>query len=159
MAEIGRCLSRYVARVFRQFRPLFDLTHCLTDNRAPKSQMLDKRLAPQGQLLLGVGGDVGQRSETDRVCHLHHFTEQRFLGPELAEDGDLVDPGRVGNAPGGTAAETELREHFVCSVDNFVSAVHAADITSVELEMQVVTCLHSRFHFFVSKGRGRFGKG
>src|ERR1700674_3984143 len=90
--------------------------------------MLDKRFGPGGQLGLRVGRDVGQGSEGDRVCPLHGFPDQRFFGPELAEDGDLVDPGSIGDAPRGSAAKAKLREHLAGGVDNFVSAVHGTDI-------------------------------
>src|ERR1700686_2259829 len=41
-AQIIRSTSWYLAREFAHVWSLFDLTHRLTDDRAPKSQMLDK---------------------------------------------------------------------------------------------------------------------
>jgi hypothetical protein len=42
---------------------------------------------------------------------LHRFTDQRFLGPKLAEDRDLVDAGSIRNAASRRAAESVLREN------------------------------------------------
>jgi hypothetical protein len=91
--------------------------------------MLNERLAPLGELALRIGRDLWKFGQPGRLRHvLHCFAQQRFLGPELAEDRDLVDAGRVGNAPSGRATETVLREDFGSGGKDFVSAIHGADI-------------------------------
>ena len=91
--------------------------------------MLDKRFAPLGQLALGVGRDLGEFREAGRLRHvLHGFADQSFLGPELPKDRDLVDARSLGDSPSGRAPETVLREDFGGGGEDFVSAIHGADI-------------------------------
>ena len=78
---------------------------------------------------------------------LHRLAHQRFLGPELTEDGDLVDTRGISNAASSRAAESVLRENASCCVQNLVSSTHGADFKAMSLQMQVVTYLHRRFYF------------
>ena len=50
----------------------------------------------------GSDGIAGRATSPAELGHvLHCFAEQRFLGPELAEDRDLVDASCVGDTAGG----------------------------------------------------------
>src|SRR3954463_330948 len=101
MAQTDRSLSRDGARAFGHFRPLLDLTHGLTDDRALKSQVLDERLAPGSELTLRVGWNVRQRCQSVRLRQvLHRFPDERLFRPELPENRDLVYASRFGEAAG-----------------------------------------------------------
>jgi hypothetical protein len=55
---------------------------------------------------------------------LHCGANERFLGPELAEDRDLVYARGIRNATGGRAAETMLREDSGSGGEDCISVIH-----------------------------------
>src|SRR5258705_5907990 len=70
----------HLAREFAHVRSLFYLTHRLTYDRAPKSQMLEKGFAPLGQLALRIYRGIWQRGEGGRFSEMHHcFADERLL--------------------------------------------------------------------------------
>ena len=55
---------------------------------------------------------------------MHGLSNQLLFGPELAEEGVLIDTGGVGNATSGRSAKAVLRKDVSSGGQNFIPAFH-----------------------------------
>ncbi len=77
-----------------------------------------------------LGGGVDGHQRQDRLIlqprhrAQHGLEDQALLGPELAEEGDLVDAGFLGDPPGGGPAEPGDGKDLDCSFEELFAHVH-----------------------------------
>jgi hypothetical protein len=116
--------------------------------RAP-AQPDQMRLGPGRQLALGVHGALGQRVRQDDAGlrpAAQRLADERLLGAEGAEEGDLVDARRLGDPPGGGPTKPELGVDAGGSVQNAIAVVHEREGSRSWRSVQVSACMNIRRH-------------